>query len=175
MIRIHDTKFPEAKLIEPDVYADARGYFKETYARQRYESAGITDVFLQDNVSLSRRNVIRGMHYDMRLSKLVQCVHGRIFDVIVDAREDSPTYLQWEGYELSASNHRQLYVPRGFAHGLLALTEEVVVSYKQSDYFDAKSERGLAWDDPAIEIAWPVEGQPILSDKDRSWPHIART
>ena len=169
------TRFPEAKLIEPDVYTDARGFFKETYVRETYEQAGLADVFLQDNLSRSLRNVIRGMHYDMRLSKLVQCVHGRIFDVIVDAREDSPTYLQWEAYELSEDNHRQLYVPRGFAHGLLALTDAAVVSYKQSDYHDASQERGLAWNDPAIGIEWPLQGQPILSEKDSRWPHVLRT
>jgi dTDP-4-dehydrorhamnose 3,5-epimerase len=163
MIHVLDTRFPEAKLIEPDVFADDRGYFKETYSRERYAAIALGEDFVQDNVSASRRNVVRGMHYDPRMAKLVQCLVGKIFDVIVDVRD---------GYELSGENHRQLYVPRGFAHGFLTLSEEALVSYKQSEYFDAKTERGLAWDDPAIGIAWPLDGEPIVSQKDRAWPHV---
>jgi len=174
MLRVYDTRFGEAKLLEPDVFADERGYFKETFSRDKYLAVGLTDTFVQDNVSRSQRDVLRGMHYDMRLSKLVQCLAGKIFDVIVDAREDSPSYLQWEGFELTEDNHRQIYVPRGFAHGFLALSDRVIVSYKQSEHFDAKHERGLAWDDPAIAIDWPLDGQPILSSKDRAWPRVVR-
>lgn len=174
MLRVLATKFKDAKLLEPDVFDDERGYFKETYSHDKYVAAGLTDTFVQDNVSRSHRNVVRGMHYDLRLSKLVQCLAGKIFDVIVDAREDSPTYLQWEGFELTADNHRQIYVPRGFAHGFLALSEGAIVSYKQSAHFDPRHERGLAWDDPAIGIGWPLAGPPILSEKDRAWPHVAR-
>jgi len=172
MLKIRETKFADAKLFEPDVFKDERGYFKETFSVDKYKSLGLEDVFVQDNVSRSHRNVLRGMHYDLRLSKMVQCLSGKIFDVIVDAREESPTYLQWEGYELTGENHLQLYVPKGFAHGFLALSDEAIVSYKQSEHFDPKHERGLAWDDPAIAIAWPLDGEPILSGKDRLWTHV---
>ncbi|MGH7715546.1 MAG: dTDP-4-dehydrorhamnose 3,5-epimerase [Vulcanimicrobiaceae bacterium] len=174
MLRVLGTRFSEAKLLEPDVFGDERGFFKETYSRDKYVALGLTDTFVQDNVSRSSRNVLRGMHYDMRLSKLVQCLVGAIYDVIVDAREDSPTYLQWEGYELTQDNHRQIYVPPGFAHGFLALTDVVIASYKQSEHFDPKHERGMAWDDPAIGIAWPLSAPPILSPKDEAWPHVLR-
>ena len=174
MLRVLDTRFPEAKLLEPDVFGDERGFFKETYSRRKYADAGFTEAFVQDNVSRSARNVLRGMHYDMRVSKLVQCLAGAMYDVIVDAREGSPTYLEWEGFELTQDNHRQIYVPRGFAHGFLALTDLVIASYKQSEHFDPTHERGLAWDDPAIGIAWPLSAPPVLSEKDRAWPHIVR-
>jgi len=174
MLRVLDTRFPEAKLLEPDVFGDERGFFKETYSRRKYADAGFTEAFVQDNVSRSARNVLRGMHYDMRVSKLVQCLAGAMYDVIVDAREGSPTYLEWEGFELTQDNHRQIYVPRGFAHGFLALTDLVIASYKQSEHFDPTQERGLAWDDPAIGIAWPLSAPPVLSEKDRAWPHIVR-
>lgn len=173
MLRVLDTRFPEAKLLEPDVFGDERGFFKETYSRDKYVALGIGDTFVQDNVSRSSRNVLRGMHYDMRLSKLVQCLVGSIYDVIVDAREASPTYLQWEGYELTQDNHRQIYVPRGFAHGFLALSDVVIASYKQSEHFDPKHERGMAWNDPAVGIKWPISAPPILSPKDQAWPHVA--
>lgn len=174
MLRVIDTRFPEAKLLEPDVFGDERGFFKETYSLNKYETAGLADTFVQDNVSRSSRHVLRGMHYDMRVSKLVQCLVGALYDVIVDAREDSPTYLEWEGFELTEDNHRQIYVPRGFAHGFLALTDAVIASYKQSEHFDPKHERGLAWDDPAIGIVWPLTAPPILSAKDQVWPHVVR-
>jgi len=174
MLKLRATKFADAKLFEPDIFPDERGYFKETYSRNKYAALGLEDVFVQDNISRSHRNVLRGMHYDMRVAKLVQCLVGKIFDVIVDAREDSATFLQWEGYELTEHNHLQIYVPRGFAHGFLALSDEVIVSYKQSEHFDPNHERGLAWDDPAIGIAWPLDGEPIISGKDRTWPHVER-
>ena len=172
MLRVYDTKFAEAKVLEPDVFADERGYFKETYSRDKYVAAGISDTFVQDNVSRSRGGVVRGMHYDLRVSKLVQCLVGAIYDVIVDAREGSPTYLEWEGFELTEDNHRQVYVPRGFAHGFLALSDPVFVSYKQSAHFDPAHERGLLWNDPAIGIEWPLTADPILSAKDRAWPVV---
>lgn len=174
MLRVYDTRFEEAKLMEPDVFSDERGYFKETYSRDKYVAVGLTDTFVQDNVSRSHRGVLRGMHYDTRLSKLVQCLAGAIFDVIVDAREESPTYLRWEGFELTEDNHRQIYVPRGFAHGFLVLSERAIVSYKQSAHFDPKQERGFAWDDPAIGVIWPLSVKPTVSAKDRAWPHIVR-
>lgn len=171
MFRVLDTKFAEAKLVESDVAGDARGYFAEAYSREKFAALGLADDFVQDNVSRSNRNVVRGMHYDVRMVKLVRCIVGKIYDVIVDVRTDSGTYLQWEAYELSEENHRQVFVPRGFAHGFLALSD-AVVAFKQSVYHDPAYERGVAWNDPAIGIDWPLSGEPVLSGKDRAWPRI---
>ncbi|HLW38507.1 MAG TPA: dTDP-4-dehydrorhamnose 3,5-epimerase [Candidatus Eremiobacteraceae bacterium] len=166
MIAVHKTDFPDAKIYVPDVFHDQRGYFKETYSTDKYAALGMTDVWVQDSVSRSKRNVIRGMHYDLRMAKLVQVLLGAIYDVIVDVREGSPTFKRWQGFELSADNHRQLYVPRGFAHGFLALSEEVVVHYKMTALYDPKHEGLLSWRDPQVAIAWPLQGEPILSPKD---------
>lgn len=172
MIRTYNTRFAEARLFEPDVFEDERGYFKEIYSRAKYAALGLHEEFVQDNISRSRGNVIRGMHYDLRVAKLVQSLVGTIYDVIVDMREGSSTYRQWESFELSEDNHRQLYVPAGFAHGFLSLTDQVVVSYKQTDAYDPAHERGVGWDDPALGIVWPLSGEPIVSAKDRGWARI---
>ena len=166
MIQVRDTVFAEAKLFIPDVYPDARGYFKESFSQSKYAALGLHDVWLQDSVSRSKRNVIRGMHYDMRMAKFVQVLQGRIYDVIVDVRPDSPTYKRWQGFELTADNHHQLYVPRGFAHGFLAQSDDVIVHYKMSAEYDPKHEGVLSWRDPQVAIDWPLEGEPILSPKD---------
>lgn len=166
MIAVHDTNFSEAKLYVPDVFPDERGYFKETYSRDKYAALGLRDEWLQDSVSRSKRNVIRGMHYDLRMAKFVQVLLGAIYDVIVDVREGSATYKRWQGFELSADNHRQLYVPKGFAHGFLALSDDVIVHYKMTALFDPKHEGLLSWRDPAVGIQWPLQGTPILSAKD---------
>ncbi|MDQ6781035.1 MAG: dTDP-4-dehydrorhamnose 3,5-epimerase [Candidatus Eremiobacteraeota bacterium] len=166
MIQVHDTDFPEAKMYVPDVFVDARGFFKETYSRDKYAALGMRDEWLQDSVSRSQRNVIRGMHYDLRMAKFVQVLRGEIYDVIVDVREGSASYKRWQGFTLSADNHHQLYVPRGFAHGFLALSDEVIVHYKMSAQHDPTQERVLSWRDPEAAIAWPPHGEPILSPKD---------
>lgn len=166
MIAVHETDFPDAKVYVPDVFHDARGYFKETYATDKYAALGMRDVWVQDSVSRSRRNVIRGLHYDLRMAKLVQVLQGTIFDVIVDIRAGSPSYKRWQGFELSAENHRQLYVPRGFAHGFLALSEEAIVHYKMTALYDPQHEGVLSWRDPEAGIAWPLQGEPVLSAKD---------
>jgi dTDP-4-dehydrorhamnose 3,5-epimerase len=168
MIQVRDTNFAEAKIFIPEVYRDQRGYFKETFSTAKYAAVGLHDVWVQDSVSRSHRNVIRGLHYDLRMAKLVQTLVGRIFDVIVDVRPESPTFRRWQGFELSEDNHWQLYVPRGFAHGFLALSDEVIVHYKMSALYDPASERVLSWRDPAVGIAWPLDGEPILSPKDAS-------
>lgn len=168
MIQVRETKFTEAKLYLPDVFEDDRGFFKETYSREKYAAAGLTDEWVQDSVSRSSKNVIRGMHYDLRMAKFVQCLRGRIFDVIVDARPDSASYKQWQGFILSEHNHLQLYVPRGFAHGFLALSDEVVVHYKQSAHFDPAQERAVSWQDPGVGIVWPLVGEPRVSLKDQA-------
>jgi dTDP-4-dehydrorhamnose 3,5-epimerase len=166
MIRVRDTDFPEAKLYVPDVFIDDRGFFKETYSYEKYAALGMGDVWVQDSVSRSSRNVIRGMHYDMRMAKLVQVLVGEIFDVIVDVRESSPTYLKWQGFPLTAENHHQLYVPQGFAHGFIALADDNLVQYKMTAHFDPAHERILSWKDPRVGIRWPLVGEPRLSPKD---------
>ena len=166
MIQVRDTDFAEAKIFIPDVFEDARGYFKESFSKSKYAALGLHDEWLQDSVSRSKRDVIRGMHYDMRMAKFVQALRGRIFDVIVDVREGSPTFHRWQGFELSADNHHQLYVPKGFAHGFLAQSDEVIVHYKMSAEYDPASERVLSWRDPQVGIVWPLQGAPILSPKD---------
>ena len=172
-IQVLPTDFVEARIFVPEVFEDERGFFKETYSTAKYRALGLSDEFVQDSVSFSRRNVIRGLHYDVRMSKLVQVLRGRIFDVIVDLREGSPTSLRWQGFELSADNHRQLYVPAGFAHGFLALTDDVIFSYKHGALHDPAHERSVRWDDPTLAIAWPLAGDPILSAKDRAAPPLA--
>lgn len=167
MLETRATKFSEALVIAPDVFGDERGYFKELYSQKKYQALGITGPFVQDNVSYSRKGVLRGMHYDFRLAKLVQCIEGVIYDAIVDMREDSPTYKQWDALELSSDNHLQLYVPRGFAHGFYVLSDYAVVLYKQTALYDPKEERAISWRDPGIGIEWPLDGtQPVLSPKD---------
>ncbi len=166
MIEVMDTDFVDAKVYVPDVFHDQRGFFKESYSQPKYAELGMHDVWVQDSVSRSKRNVVRGMHYDMRMAKFVQVLQGRIYDVIVDVREGSPTYKRWQGFELSADNHRQLYVPRGFAHGFLALDEDNVVFYKMSAAHDPTAERILSWRDPQVAIRWPLAGEPVLSPKD---------
>lgn len=167
MLETRATKFSEALVIAPDVFADERGYFKETYSQKKYESFGIPNAFVQDNVSYSCRGALRGMHYDFRMSKLVQCLEGVIYDAIVDMREDSPTYKQWDALELSSDNHLQLYVPQGFAHGFYVLSDYAIVLYKQTALYDPRHEQAVSWRDPSIGIEWPLEGQePVMSAKD---------
>ena len=169
-IQVLETKFADAKLFVPEVFADGRGFFKETYSTHKYRALGLMDEFVQDSVSYSAKNVIRGLHYDRRMSKLVQVLRGNIFDAIADLREDSPTYLQWQGFYLSEENHHQLYVPAGFAHGFLALSDNVVFSYKHGALHDPTQERAVRWNDPTLNIEWPLEGAPILSPKDQVAP-----
>lgn len=164
------TSFEDARIFIPDVYLDERGFFKETYNRRRYEEAGLLDHFVQDSVSFSAKNVIRGLHYDPAMSKLVQVLRGKIWDVIVDVRPGSPAYGKWEGFELSEDNHRQLYIPKGFAHGFLALTDNVIFSYKHGALYDPAREGAIRWNDPALGIAWPLAGEPVISAKDRAAP-----
>jgi len=160
------TNFPDAKVFIPDVYEDDRGFFKEIYNAQRYKSAGLTDDFVQDSVSFSAKGVIRGLHYDPQMSKLAQVLRGKVWDVIVDIRSGSPTRGKWQGFYLSEHNHRQIYVPKGFAHGFLALTDDVVFVYKHGALFDPGREGAIRWNDPTLAIAWPLIGEPRLSAKD---------
>ncbi len=164
------TLFAEAKLFVPDVFEDDRGFFKETWSEPKYAEFGVPARWEQDSCSWSSRNVIRGLHYDFRMAKLVQCLRGRIWDVIADLRRDSPTYLKWQGFVLSDRNHRQLLVPPGFGHGFLALDDEVVVHYKNSVAYDPQHEGAVSWRNPAIGVVWPLVGEPRLSGKDAAVP-----
>jgi dTDP-4-dehydrorhamnose 3,5-epimerase len=163
-----DTTLADARLFFPDVYEDDRGFFKETYSTAKYQALGLLDTFVQDSVSVSSKNVIRGLHGDPEMSKLVTVLRGKIWDVIVDLRKGSPTYLKWEGFELSDDNHVQLYIPKGFAHGFIALTDNVVFSYKHGALHDAQREFAYRWNDPTFGITWPLVGEPLISEKDRA-------
>ena len=162
-----------ALIVVPEVFRDARGYFKETYSRDRYRDAGIADEFVQDNLSLSRAGTLRGLHGDPRMAKLVQVLAGQAYDVVVDARPQSPTYGRWQGVRLRGSEHAQLYIPPGCLHGFLALADDTLLSYKQSTAYDPNAEFAVAWDDPDLAIAWPLDGlTPELSEKDRAHPTL---
>jgi len=168
-----DTIFDAARVFVPDVYEDDRGFFKETYSTVKYREAGLTDSFVQDSVSFSTRNVIRGLHFDYRMSKFVQVLRGKIWDVIVDIRPDSPTRLKWQGFVLSEHNHRQLYIPPGFAHGFIALADDVVFNYKHGSLYDPATEGTIRWNDPTLALPWPLAGEPRVSLKDQSAPLLA--
>jgi dTDP-4-dehydrorhamnose 3,5-epimerase len=161
-------------MLEPDVVADPRGFFVETFSRERYREAGVADDFVQDNQSRSSAGTIRGLHFQDHpgQAKLVRAARGRIWDVVVDIRRSSPTFGRHEAFELDDVAHRQLYVPIGFAHGFCVVSDVADVAYRVSSYYDAEAERGVAWDDPALGIAWPVAA-PILSDRDRGLPRLA--
>lgn len=162
---------PDVILLEPRVFGDDRGFFMETFNQRDFEAAtGLRPDFVQDNHSRSQRGVLRGLHYQIRQpqGKLVRVVGGEIFDVAVDLRRRSPTFGRWLGCVLSADNKRQMWIPEGFAHGFLVLSESADVLYKATDYYAPAHERCLAWNDPSVGIEWPLEGiQPLLSAKDR--------
>ena len=164
-------EIPEVILVEPDVYGDARGYFQETFNAAKYAAHGITGPFVQDNFSFSRRGVLRGLHYQRRQpqGKLVFVARGEVFDVAVDLRRSSPTFGRWVGRLLNDRNHHQMWVPPGFAHGFCVLSEEVEFLYKCTQLYDPADDRGLAWNDPDLGIAWPITG-PSLSVKDTRLP-----
>jgi dTDP-4-dehydrorhamnose 3,5-epimerase len=157
-------------IIEPQVFGDDRGYFMETYNLQEFEEAGLKLVFVQDNQSKSRKGVLRGLHFQKKhpQGKLVRVLSGEVFDVAVDLRRDSATFGQWQGVILSGENKKQFYVPEGFAHGFLVLSEEAVLTYKCTDFYHPEDEGGILWNDPEIGIEWPLaDGMtPSLSAKD---------
>jgi dTDP-4-dehydrorhamnose 3,5-epimerase len=161
-------------IIEPDVFTDNRGLFMETYHQQRYRTRGIDSVFVQDNLSVSRKGTLRGLHYQIRHSqaKLVQVISGEIFDVVVDIRPGSSTFGKWEGVYLSNQNHRQLFIPKGFAHGFCVLSDTAHLMYKCSDFYVPEDEGGILWCDPGIGINWPV-ADPVISAKDKKWPCLS--
>jgi dTDP-4-dehydrorhamnose 3,5-epimerase len=167
-LHARETTLADARLFVPDVWEDDRGFFKETYSTAKYQALGLNDAFVQDSVSVSSKNVIRGLHGDPEMSKLVTVLRGNIWDVIVDVRKGSRTYGKWEGFYLNESNHVQLYIPKGFAHGFLALTGDVVFSYKHGALHDPQREFAYRWNDPTLAIAWPLVGEPRISAKDQA-------
>lgn len=178
-----DTSIEGVKVVDVNAYGDTRGYFMETYKQSDFVAGGIGCVFVQDNQSSSVRGVLRGLHFqiDHPQSKLVRVVSGKVFDVAVDLRKDSATYGKWEGVVLSAENKRQFFIPRGFAHGFLVLSDSAEFCYKCDDVYHPGDEGGLMWNDPKIGIEWPAldgddhfdESQLVLSDKDRRHPPLS--
>ena len=168
-MKVEETELPGLLLIETRLFHDERGHFQESWNQRRYAEAGIPSTFVQDNVSWSRQGVLRGMHYQwpQPQGKLVSVLRGEVFDAAVDLRSDSPTFGQWTGFELSADNGRQLYIPEGFAHGFVVLSADAVFSYKCTDYYAPEAERTLLWDDPEVGVQWPVQ-DPVLSPKDQT-------
>lgn len=166
-------------VIEPTVFGDERGYFMETYHKEEFSQAGLDFEFVQDNQSKSKKGVLRGLHfqYTQPQGKLVRVISGEVFDVAVDLRKDSPTYGKWEGVILSEENKKQFYIPEGFAHGFVVLSDTAEFTYKCTDFYKADDEGGIKWDDPEIGIDWPIEDidEIILSDKDKLWKPLSQT
>jgi dTDP-4-dehydrorhamnose 3,5-epimerase len=173
-VRVEKTPIAGLVTVEPEVYPDARGYFMESYNRRDFQAAGIDVDFVQDNQARSVRGTLRGLHFQRThpQAKLVRVLSGRVFDVAVDLRESSQTFGRWHGVTLDAESHRQFFIPAGFAHGYLVLSDTAVFAYKCSDFYHPEDEGGLRWDDPDVGIRWPLEGigQPLLSEKDRRMP-----
>lgn len=165
--------FPEVLIIEPRVFEDPRGFFLETYGQERYAQHGLVDGFVQDNLSYSRKGVLRGLHYQIGRpqGKLVWVVQGEVYDVVVDVRKSSPTFGKWFGIILSALCPKQLYIPEGFAHGFCVTSEEALFCYKCTDCYSPVHERGIRWNDPDIAIKWPVQN-PMVSQKDQDLPFL---
>lgn len=173
-MKVIETELPGVLLLEPRVFKDDRGSFLETFQEQRYEDAGIAAGFVQDNLSYSTKNTLRGLHYQnpKGQAKLVQVIQGAVFDVAVDIRVGSPDFGRWVGVELTGENHRQLFIPAGFAHGFVVLSDNAIFSYKCSDFYSPKDEGGIIFSDPGINIDWP-EGNFVLSPKDKTYPCLS--
>lgn len=169
-----ETEIEDVIILKPSVFTDERGYFFESYRRSHLETCGMEVEFVQDNVSCSQRDTLRGLHYQIenQQDKLVMVLEGEILDVAVDLRRSSPTFGKAVSRVLSSENRHQLFVPRGFAHGFLVYSEKALVHYKCSDYYNPAGERGLKWDDPSLNLKWDVES-PIVSEKDRQQPLLA--
>lgn len=168
------TEIPEVRIISPRLFGDDRGYFMETYRQNTFAELGIECEFVQDNHSFSVRDTLRGLHYQIThpQAKLCRVITGRVLDIAVDIRRGSPTFGRWVGMELSEENHHMAFIPAGFAHGFVVLSETAHFLYKCSDYYDPAGERGLVWNDPQICIGWPLM-RPILSSKDSRYPTLA--
>ncbi len=172
-MNILETKLPGVVIFVPEVFSDDRGCFLETWNHKRYQDAGITEAFLQDNVSFSAKGVLRGLHFQFPQSqgKLVQVLLGQVLDVAVDIRVHSPTFGQWVSTILSETNHKQVYLPPGFAHGFCVISERAIFSYKCTDYYNSSTESGIIWNDPDLNIDWPM-AEPILSRRDGEYPRL---
>jgi dTDP-4-dehydrorhamnose 3,5-epimerase len=172
-MNVIETTLPGVILLEPDVYEDSRGFFLETWNLKRYEDAGIRETFVQDNISFSQKGILRGLHFQhpQFQGKLVQVLSGEVWDVAVDIRKDSPNFGQWVGEVLSGENHRQMYIPPGFAHGYCVTSETALFSYKCTDFYNSATEHSIIWNDPDLGIDWPV-GTPLLSAKDADCPRL---
>jgi dTDP-4-dehydrorhamnose 3,5-epimerase len=170
-MKITSCKIPDVLLIEPEVFKDQRGFFFESYNQRLYQSQGIKPTFVQDNHSRSIRNTLRGLHYQINpgQDKLVRVILGEVYDVAVDIRFNSPTFGEWVGIYLSGDNKKQLFIPRGFAHGFCVMSDVAEFEYKCSEYYSARDERGISWNDPDLKIDWPVK-DPIISEKDKNNP-----
>ena len=173
------TSIEGVTIIEPTVFGDQRGYFMETYNKGEFDAAGLNMTFVQDNESRSKKGVLRGLHFQKKnpQGKLVRVISGEVFDVAVDMRKDSPTYGKWEGVILSAENKKQFYIPEGFAHGFVVLSESAEFTYKCTDFYKPDDEGGIQWDDPEIGIEWPIDDidEIILSEKDKLWKPLSQT
>ncbi|WP_292593056.1 dTDP-4-dehydrorhamnose 3,5-epimerase [Mesotoga sp. UBA5825] len=173
-----DTVIPDLFIIEPTVFGDNRGFFMETHNKKEFVRIGIDVDFIQDNHSKSKKGTLRGLHFQNRFpqAKLVRVIRGEVYDVAVDIRENSPSFGKWFGVILSEENKKQSFIPKGFAHGFLALTDIVEFTYKCSDYYHPEDEAGIIWSDPEISIEWPLEeygiSEPLLSEKDKKWPTL---
>ena len=168
-MKVTPTAIPEVLIIEPKVFGDARGFFYESFNQKAFnEATGTNYQFVQDNHSYSSKGVLRGMHYQIQQpqGKLVRVVRGAVFDVAVDIRKSSPTFGKWVGAELTEENHKQLWIPAGFAHGFLVTSDSAEFLYKTTDYYAPEQERSLLWNDLAVGVAWPITGKPQLADKD---------
>jgi dTDP-4-dehydrorhamnose 3,5-epimerase len=176
-LRLIQTSLKDVVILEPKVFGDERGFFLESYNEATFEALGLPTRFVQDNHSGSRKGVLRGLHYQLKQpqGKLVRALRGEIFDVAVDLRRDSTQFGQWFGTVLSAENRRMLWVPPGFGHGFLVLTDFAEVAYKATEFYAPAFERSLLWNDPAIGIDWPLDGEPTLSDKDKAGSILADT
>jgi len=172
-MNVKATKLPAVLVLEPEVFPDDRGFFLETWNSKRYASAGIQGPFVQDNVSFSKKGTLRGLHFQYPHSqgKLVQVLSGEVLDVVVDIRLGSPTFGQWVSEILSETNHRQMYIPPGFAHGFYVTSKTAVFSYKCTDFYNSSTESGIIWNDPDLNIDWPIT-QPLLSTKDANFPRL---
>lgn len=170
-MNLEETELDGVVILKPQAFEDDRGWFLESWSRRRYEQAGIGQPFVQDNVSFSQKGVLRGLHFQNpnAQGKLVQVLSGEVYDVAVDIRVGSPSFGKWVSAVLSASNHKQMYVPAGFAHGFVVLSETAVFSYKCTDYYNPAAEGGVIWNDPEIDIDWPTK-EPLLSKKDATYP-----
>lgn len=175
-MQIQTTAIPDVLILEPTVFGDDRGFFYESFNKKRFaELTGVTSEFIQDNHSKSAKGVLRGLHYQIQQpqGKLVRVTAGEVFDVVVDLRKSSPTFGKWVGVVLSAANKRQLWVPEGFAHGFVVTSDSAEFLYKTTDYWAPEFERCVLWNDPAIGIDWPLDGEPLLSGKDKTGTPLA--